>query len=81
MYTEQITNPEPNDTALLVELSKFLSPEELRRLERTNVFFQKHKGLSNENIAHKYGLPICYINEIEIGTIIPEEAILNLLEN
>jgi len=75
MYTER------NDTELLIELSKFLSSEELRRLERTNAFFQRNKNLSNENIAYKYGLPISYINKIEIGTIIPEEVVLSLLEN
>lgn len=81
MHIEQDKMSEHSDTELLIELSKFLTFEELERLKRTNAFFQNNKSLSNKNIARKYGLPVCYIEEIEIGTIIPEEDILKLLEN
>ncbi|MGH1818664.1 hypothetical protein [Enterococcus casseliflavus] len=68
---------------LKYELSKYLTNEELNRLERTENFFKKINYKKEELILinKNKNIPIKYLELIMQGTIIPEERIIKMLED
>lgn len=69
-----------NDHYAKLELSKYLSKNELNRLERTKNFFDINSDNEIETICNNLGIPLEYIELIREGTIIAEKKILTLLK-